>query len=46
MTIGDAPIIIGDIAYFKDFVIRNNAPLLAYWSGTLDTSELTSQLEF
>ena len=55
LTICDAPVVVGDtgsdlsaadIAYFKDFVVRNKATLLAYWNGTLDTSDLTSQLEF
>lgn len=55
MTISDPPSIVGetgselsteDIAYFKDFVQKNKEPLLAYWNGTLDTSDLTDRLMF
>lgn len=55
MTISDPPSIVGeigselsakDIAYFKNFVLKNTDTLLAYWNGVLDTSELTDRLMF
>jgi len=55
MTISDSPTTIGDvgtdlssqdIAYFKNFVLKNKDTLLAYWNGELDTSDLTERLEF
>jgi len=54
MTISDEPNTIGevgsdlstkDIAYFKNFVLKNKDTLLAYWDGELDTSDLTDRLE-
>ena len=55
MTISNPPSIVGeigselsakDIAYFKDFVLKNTDTLLAYWNGVLDTCELTDRLMF
>lgn len=55
MTISDPPRIVGeigselsekDIAYFRNFVLKNTDTLLAYWNGVLDTCELTDRLMF
>ena len=55
LTIADAPETIGptgpelsaqDLDYFKDFILRNKAVLLAHWNGEIGSEEVVRGLAF